>query len=193
MREKYPHALEFLNRFEKQLRARRGLRSLLAEGSTAPYWSMFGVGDYTLARHKVVWKDIATDFAAAVVPSGDPCPLPGHTVMLVACASDDEAHYVCGLLNSIPVRAFVGAYVATHISTHTTKMIHVPRCEMGKPAHAAVAQASRAAHAAVKAGKEPDQGSVDGAAGKVWGLTKKEVGELGEFLDQLLKRDLADE
>jgi hypothetical protein len=199
MRDEYPGALKYLSQFEEHLRKRAAFKRFYTRvdasgdrSDTGPYWSMFNVGDYTLARHKVVWKDQAADFAAAVLPSRKPIPLPNHKVILVACDSESEAHFICGLLNSTPARSFVAAYtVETQISTHTTKMIHVPPFETEKPAHVAVAKASRTAHAAVKAGKEPDQDAVDVAAGKIWGLTRKEVAELRKFLDQLLKRDLA--
>src|SRR5262249_34568973 len=78
MRTPYSGAFDFLSLFETELRARRGLRALLRSG--APWWSMFGVGQYTLAKHKVVWKDQASDFAAAVMPVADPLPLPNHKV-----------------------------------------------------------------------------------------------------------------
>jgi N-6 DNA Methylase len=192
MKKRFPCALDFISRFETQLRARRGLRSLLADGSGAPFWSMFGVGDYTLSEHKVVWKDQAADFAAAVLPGGEPFPLPNHKVMLVATESDAEAHYICAALNSTPARAFVAAYtVETAISTHVLSNIRVPRFDPDRPEHTALEAASRAAHAAVEAGKEPDQAAVDIAAGKLWGLTKTEVSSTRAFLDRLLKRDLS--
>lgn len=190
MRRDYPQALEFLSRFERQLRARRGLRSLLKESSSAPYWSMFGVGGYTLAEHKVVWKDIADDFSAAVVSPSHPCPLPGHSAILVACGTDEEAHFVCALLNSTPARALVAGYVATHISTHTTQMIRVPMFDPNLKIHRALSQASVRAHEAVATRKEPDQRAVDRAAARLWGLKAAEVASLSEFLDKLLKRDL---
>lgn len=195
MKERYPGALEFLSLFEAELRARRGLRAVLQAKDKArggPFWSVMGVGDYTLARHKVVWKDIATDFAAAVVSPQDPPCLPVHTVMQVACESADEAHYLCGMLNSAAARAFVTAYVATHISTHTVQMIHVPLFQPKNRVHRAVAEASKAAHAAVAASEEPDEDAVDRAAAKLWGLTGSELDQMRAFLAQLQKRDLAD-
>src|SRR5262249_9667252 len=141
MRTTYSGAFDFLSLFETELRARRGLRALLRSG--APWWSMFGVGQYTLAKHKVVWKDQASDFAAAVMPVADPLPLPNHKVILVACESDEEAHYLCGVLNSIPVRLFVAAYaVETQISTHTVRYIHTPMFNPADPEHLSLVAAS---------------------------------------------------
>lgn len=193
----FPGALEFLSQFEAELRQRAAYKRYhsRAKGSkraAAPFWSMFDVGSYTLAPYKVVWKDIATDFAAAVMPELDPMPLPAHTVMLLACESDEEAHYVCGLLNSVPARVLISAYVATHISTHTTKVVRIPKFDPGSTDHAAIAAASRVAHTAVAEGEEPDQVVVDKAAGKIWGLSDGEIEEMREFLAKLRKRDLVD-
>lgn len=196
MREHYPGALAFLETFEDELRARAAFKRYFTRRQngrlveTGPYWSMFDVGEYTLSPFKVVWKDIATDFAAAVLDPRDPVVLSAHTVMEVACRSLDEAHYVAGALNSIPARTFVAAYVATHVSTHTVATIHVPMFDSNKADHLAVAGASRSAHAAVATGHEPDQGAVDMAAGRLWGLSASEIEAMRGYLDRLRKRDL---
>ena len=151
---------------------------------------MFNVGEYTLAPHKVVWKDIAADFAAAVPASTEPLPLPTHTAMLIAVGSNDEAHYICGLLNSSPARALIASYVATHISTHTPQIVHVPAFDPSSRAHRELAEASRACHDAVQSGHEPDEERVDAAAAAVWGISADEVAAARAFLDEMLKRDL---
>jgi SAM-dependent methyltransferase len=197
MRDKYPGAYEYLAQFEKQLRARAAYKryhssSRRSSRPDAAYWSMFDVGDYTLAPHKVLWKDIASDFAAAVMPQTEPISLPAHTVILLACQSDEEAHYVCGALNSTPVRTLVAAYVATHISTHTTQVVRLPKFDHADSVHRRIAKASRAAHSAVAEGKQADQGAVDAAAARLWELEDAEVEEMRKFLDELCKRDLAE-
>jgi SAM-dependent methyltransferase len=197
MQSDYPGALAFLAQFEKQLRSRAAYKRYHSRGAEskrgdAAFWSMFDVGSYTLAAYKVIWKDIASDFAAAVVPAGKPIPLPAHTVILLACNSDDEAHYVCGLLNSIPARTLIAAYVATHISTHTTKVVHVPKFDSDDETHRKIVMASQAAHAAVSTGECPDQEAVDLAAARLWDLAPAEVDGMREFLTKLNKRDLVE-
>jgi hypothetical protein len=195
----YPGALEYLQGFEEELRRRAAFRRYFTRRhhgrivETGPYWSMFNVGHYSLSPFKVVWKDIATDFAAAVVEPCDPVLLSAHTVMEVACESVDEAHFVCGALNSTPARTFVAAYVATHISTHTVAMIHVPRFDPADPSHRAIAAASRTAHTAVSKGREPDQRSVDIATAQLWDLSDDQIDAMRTYLDQLQKRDVAQE
>jgi hypothetical protein len=197
MKKRYSGALRYLAQFEELLRKRalyRRYYSRDVDGQTeyfAPHWSMFDVGEYTLAAHKVVWKDQASDFTAAVVGPGVPVALPNHKVILVACDGADEAHYLCAALNSIPVRLFVACYaVETAISTHTVKYIRVPKFDPVTGDHVALAAASRAAHAAVAAGEEPDQDAVDRAAARIWGLTGADVEAMRVFFDELRKRGL---
>lgn len=198
MSDQYGGALDFLADFKQLLRRRSGFRRYYTklEGGRrielAPYWSMFNVGDYTLKPHKVVWKDQASDFSAAVMPPGDPLPLPNHKVMLVACESADEAHYLCGALNSVPVRLFVACYaIETQISTHTVTYIHLPKFDPKSRVHAAVAAASRNAHASVSHGEIPDQKAVDRSAARIWRLRANEVEAMWTYFDELRKRDLA--
>jgi len=198
MESRYPEALRFLSQFEDILTARRGLRTILTPDETtgqlaAPFWSMFGVGPYTLAKHKVVWKDQAADFAAAVLegPDRQSLPLPNHKVMLVECGSSTEALYLCGVLNSTPVRVFVASYaVQTAIATHVVKYIRVPKFDTRSKSHAAVVKVSKDAHKAVAAGRAANQAAVDDAVARLWKLNSKETGAMQFFLDRLLKRDL---
>lgn len=195
MAQDFVGALAFLSEFEEILRSRAAYRRYFARGAGggAPFWSMFNVGTYTLARHKVLWKDQTEDFAAAVVSAvdADRMPLPNHKAIMLECESDEEAHYVCAALNSTPTRAFIAAYaIGTAISTHPLKYVHVPRFDSGNRKHQALVAASRSAHAAASASEPADQAEVDRTAAALWGLKLDEVQKMGDFLAQLLKRDL---
>lgn len=194
MRERYSGALRYLEQFEQPLRNRALYKRYYgnkSRGETPPYWSMFDVGDYTLAEHKVVWKDQASDFTAAVLARDEPLSLPNHKVILVACESADEAHYLCGALNSVPVRLFVACYaIETQISTHTVTYVHVPKFDPKSRSHQALVESSRRAHEAVSRGLPADQRAVDRAAARLWGLRVAEIEAMRVFFDELRKRDL---
>jgi hypothetical protein len=198
MRERYPGALEFLSGFERELRSRAAFRRYFTRRDrsrsvveTGPYWSMFNVGTYTISANKVVWRYISTEFIAAVMPDEDPLPLPNEKLMLVACSRGDEAHYLCAALNSLPVRVFVAGYtVQTQLSTHIVEHINLPPFDPGERVHESLVRASRAAHAAVARGDEPDEDAVDRAAAQLWNLTQGELEAMRRFHDQLRKRDL---
>jgi len=110
--------------------------------------------------------------------------------MLVACESAAEAHYVCAALNSIPARAFIASYVATHVSTHPIALIDIPRFSSSNETHALLAKASVSAHSSTQQGSSVDEEAVDRAAAALWGLSAQDAAALGQFLDKLLKRDL---
>jgi hypothetical protein len=194
MQRDFPGALEYLSSFEIELRARRGIRGLRQASnaeSTIPFWSMFGVGDYTLAEHKVLWRDQAGDFTAAPCVAGDERPLPNHKVMLVACEGAEEMFYLCGLLNSIPARTFVNSYaIPTQIATGVTRLLLIPQFDPNDDAHAAMAGASAAVTEAARAGNVLDERPIDLAACRIWSITVDELDAMREFHGYLLKHDL---
>jgi hypothetical protein len=111
MQQRYPHAFDYLNHFATELRSRaaftryftRRVRGSAVE--TAPFWSMFNVGSYTLSPWKVVWHRMITPLGAVVVGSQQGKPiLPQETHAFIATASADEAYYLAGLLNSLPLQ-----------------------------------------------------------------------------------------
>lgn len=199
MKREFPGALEYLSSFETELRARRGIpgmrrtASASPDASSEPYWSMYGVGVYTLAMHKVLWRDQTDDFTAAVCFGGDVLPLPNHKVMLVACSSAPEMHYLCGLLNSIPARTFVNSYaLPTQIATGVTKFVALPRFDPADPAHSAIVSASaQAAFAASSTGTaDADADAVDVAACRIWDIDASELEAMRDYHSYLLKRDI---
>ena len=101
----------------------------------------------------------------------------------------EEADYVCGTLNSTPARLFVASYaVGTQMSTHIASYIHIPSFDRHQADHRALATASRAAHTAAAAEREPDQDAVDRAAAGLWGISWSEIEAMREFFDRLRKR-----
>ena len=196
MESSYPGALAYLAQFERILRARAAFKRYYTrrEGrsrtETGPYWSMFDVGAYTLATHKVVWRDQAVELTAAVLAAGEPLALPNHKVIFTGSDDAHEAHYLCGLLNSTPFRCFVASYaIETQISTHPMKYVRIPKFDRSAETHQAVAAASRTAHSAVADGREPDERAIDATAAAVWGLSASEIESMRNYLDRLLKRD----
>jgi hypothetical protein len=73
-----------------------------------PFYTLFGLGEYTWADYKVVWCRLGFKPHFAVVstredPDLDEKPVvPGDHCMFVATDSESEAHFLCALLNSAP-------------------------------------------------------------------------------------------
>ncbi len=112
-RRDYPRTFAYLKQFEPLLTARAAYRRYQ---DRQPFYSMYNVGPYTLAAAKVIWRRMDRKIRAAVVESLDDPLLglrpvvPQETCVLIACASGDEAHYLCALLNSSLVHDLVTSH-----------------------------------------------------------------------------------
>ena len=101
MARNYPRTLAYLNQYKKELSARAAYRRYFKKND--PFYTMFDVGEYTLAAYKTVWHRFGNRMKAAVVEGVDRPVIPQETHTLVACKSREEAWYLAGVLNSLPV------------------------------------------------------------------------------------------
>jgi SAM-dependent methyltransferase len=183
MRERWPLTHRYLRKFEHQLRQRALYRKYFEPHD--PFYSMYNVGPQAFAEFKVVWREQAARLTAAVVR---PCAIsrttrpaiPDHKLMLVACSSAEEAHYVCGMLNSSPAAYVVGAYVIeTQTSTHVLQHVRIPRFDAKSALHRRLAELSQAAHEAAGRNEATRvaeiEAEVDEAAAELWGITAREL------------------
>jgi hypothetical protein len=165
-RQSYPRAYAYLKRFEGVLTRRAAYRRYQERQA---FYSMYNVGAYTLWPVKVVWRRMDRQVRAAVLEAIDDPLLgrrpvvPQETCVLVACHSTDEAHYLCGLLNSSLVHFLVAAYsVAGGKGFGAPGMLDflpIGRFNPGDERHLALAALSRQAHrAALGPGIDPAAG-----------------------------------
>jgi hypothetical protein len=189
MQKDYPKAWGYLVQFEKVLRKSGIFRRYFKP--TAPFYSIFNIGDYTFSPYKVVVREIAGSLTAAVIGSkdGKPC-IPDHKLVMVDCAKQVEAHYICGVLNSAPARLLVGSYVIeTQFSTHIFSLLVVPTFDSRNKIHLRLAELSEEAHKAVAKGETEEvrriEEDIDRWAAKLWGLTDEELAEIKRSLEEL--------
>lgn len=190
VQEKYPQTLSYLKEFETKLkqRASSSIRRLMKIG---PFYSMFGVGSYTVKPWKVMWREQSTEFQAARVTPKDDLPvLPDHKLMMVACESLQEANYLTALLNSSPSRLLIQSYViSTSTSTHVLEHVAIPGFKPADKQHKHLAELSEQAHKAVAEGDKDKvvelEAEIDRAAAKLWGITDKELKAIQKALRQM--------
>ncbi len=104
MRERFPLALAYLQRFEEELRGRAAYRRYQA---AATFWSLYNVDAATFAPYKVVWRRMDYELTAALVvpdPDSNRPIVPQETLVFTPVASLEEGDYLAALLNSAPAR-----------------------------------------------------------------------------------------
>jgi len=189
MESKYPKAHSYLAKFEKLLRSRAAFKRYFRPED--PYWSMFNVSNFTFAPWKVVWREQADGFTAAVVGPDKRRPIiPDHKLMTVEVSSEEEAHYLCAALNSSPSRLVVAAYtVQISMDTHILENLQIPRFVMSLAIHKKLAALSLAAHKAVATGQAENvkeiEVEVDKVVVKLWTLSDDELTEIQQSLGEV--------
>jgi hypothetical protein len=149
----YPRTLAYLRPFEPLLTARAAYRRYQ---DRQPFYSMYNVGEYTVAPAKVIWRRMDRKIRAAVLETIDdpllgPRPvIPQETCVLIACGCRDEAHYLCAVLNSAAVHELVAAHSVAGGKGFGTPSIldYVPlkKFNPADPRHTELAALSRRLH-----------------------------------------------
>lgn len=193
LHESYTMTWSYFKRFESALRARKSStdQQLMKSG---PFYSVWGVGSYTFARHKVVWKEICSQIEASVLSfgKGEKAVIPDHKLVLVACSSKDEAHYVCALLNSSVANYLVKSYaVTTQLAPHILTRVPIREFDPSNEPHSKLAELSRRAHKAATKMHSETVGEcdreIDTLAAELWGLSKAEMKDIQLSLKELME------
>ncbi len=196
-----PKAYQYLKHFEPVLRQRKSMpvRRLMESG---PFYSMFAVGDYTFAPHKVVWAGIASDVMASAISSLDgKLVLPEHVHAFVGMKSRSEALYAAAVMNSTPFRAGAIAYSQvggkSFATPHILKHLRLPRYDPKSKAHKQLASLSRQAHDLFRREEREAllkvEAKIDRQAARLWSISNQELAELQAYLADLQSKGLRKE
>jgi type II restriction/modification system DNA methylase subunit YeeA len=200
---------QYLHGYKNELE-NRSIHKLWGKGN--PFYSVYDIGTYTFTPYKVVWKNIAgaisgkAEFSCAVISDiedkflGKKIIIPNVKLMLVPLQYEDEAYYLCGILNSTFVRTIVASYVIeTGISTHILDTIKPPKYDPNNDLHKKIAELSKKAHELAKciyAKKKPEyclgidaqkelrqiEKELDLAVAQLFGLTEKDLDEFVKLM-----------
>lgn len=181
MEARYSLTLQYLKEFEQILRERAAFKRYFKENHA--FYSMFNIGEYTLAHCKVVWQRFGRRLEAAVV-EGFPKPvICQETQCLIACDSSDEAWYLAGLLNSLPVEYAVKSYSMvggkSFASPHLVRFVRLPRFTADKE-QTAIVKAARAAADGLGSMRELNE-----AVAEFYGISSKQLNMMEEALGEL--------
>jgi SAM-dependent methyltransferase len=188
---KYPKCLEYFSIFEYQLRDRSGYKKYL-EPNGEPFYSLYNVGKYTFAPYKVAWKALASGSSASVISSTivgkiHKPVVPDHNVIFVPFQNEDEAHFFCALMNTSITSFIITGYVAMFFSAHVLDNIKIPKFNNQNKTHLELAHLSEKCHKKTAAGIDVSdlEAQIDELAAELWGLTKDELKEIQESLQEM--------
>lgn len=172
VRTDFPGAYEFLSIFRNALEQRREYHRW---GASGPFYEVYRIGPYTFSPIKVVWQH--TGFrgrleAAVIDDRGKQVSIPDQKVILIAVATLEEAHYVCGFLNSRPVGSLLAKYLGLDASTHILDFVGLRAFNGTDPRHLSLSQLSQEAHRSVSLNLSPEaaEHEIDGIVNQLTSL-----------------------
>ena len=197
MKRRWPKTYAYLKQFEGDpekpergtLRGRSGYRQYFKE--TDPFYSMYNVGTYTMAKWKVVWREQSSMFQAAFAGlRSQRAMLPDHKLMMVPCASRQEADFLLGMLNSGPSLLAVHSYViSTSTSTHVLSNVAVPRFKKADSNHTRLAELSNQCHLAKHRNRQDEvatlEAEIDATVSRIWEISDAELEAIQRALSDM--------
>ena len=193
-------------------RIRNGKELYVFQVSNAPFYTMFNIGEQSFAPYKVVWKRMANDLEAVVLtkvktPIGEKDVIPTDTTSLIPFKNEEEAHYVCAILNSSPVRFCVRSYSSAGRgfgAPSIVKHFGILKYEKSNEGHRELSSLSKNAHVlARRYYKQKDlearedlrevEEEIDKVVAELYGITDEELEEVRETLGVLKGDDVEGE
>jgi len=191
----FPETYSHLKGFEDVLRERAAFKKYM-KPRRAPFYSMYDVGEYTYAPYKVVWNQMGSKLSACVVGKvndrflGDKLVLPEHVLGFVSTANEDEAHYICAILNSSIVDLILRSIAGGTKSFGTPKIIEdsikIPEYDVNNEVHVQLATLSKKAHQLASESNTYElskvEEEIDRTVSELYGITDEELMDIKNAL-----------
>lgn len=153
IKEKWPRTYGYLLGFKDDLLS-RALYHKYHEEAGNPFYSQFNISEETFSRYKVVWKAMSNDIVAAVIsqiktPLGFKTIIPLHTTAIIPTGNEAEAHYLCAIINSSPVREFIKSFSSAGRGFGTPSVmehISIPKFDPKNTVHQKLSELSKKLH-----------------------------------------------
>ncbi len=153
MRTNWPRSYEYLTRFRAILEQASLYRHFHKKVGN-PFYGQRNINERTFIPIKVVWRMTGNDLIAAVVsqvrtPYGYKCLIPLKTAVFIATSSLSEAHYLCAIINSNPVRDFIKSFSSAGRGFGTPSMMEhvgIPQFDSKNQLHQNLAEISQKCH-----------------------------------------------
>jgi hypothetical protein len=153
MKRKWPQTYSYLLRFRGEL-LNRAMYKKYHEKVKHPFYSQYNIAGYSFAPYRVIWKHMSDDITAAVISQhktelGYKQLVSTHTTSLIATNNELEAHYLCAIVNSNPVRDFIKSYSSAGRGFGTPSVMEhvgIAKFDLKNKLHMRLAQISVSCH-----------------------------------------------
>jgi hypothetical protein len=153
---------------------------IIARQPTAPFYSMYNISWRSLSKYRVVWKRMASKMVACVLsrvalPYGRKDVISTDTTSFFALDNKMEAHYLCAILNSTIVDAYIKSFSAPGRgfgAPSVMETLGIPLFDEKDPSHGKLAQLSIRAHKRVAADKDISiiEEEIEDLVRKLWNI-----------------------
>jgi len=163
MKANYPRTFSYFTHFHDILLNIRA-KSTKNIRMKKTFYAMFGVYDKTFYNYKVAWKRMSNDIFGAVVtvyktPFGYKNIIPLDTTSFFPTNNESEAHYLCAIINSKPVREFIKSFSSAGRGFGTPSVMEhvgIPKFDPNNTLHINLCEISKACHQLKLEGKEKE-------------------------------------
>lgn len=153
MIENVPLTYAYLKQF-KNILLSRGSRVVRELAKNTEFYAMYGIGKYTFAKYRVAWKRMASKMNAVVLSSlktdfGMKKIVSTDTTSFFAVNDRDEAHYLCGILNSDIINDFIKSFSSAGRGFGAPSVMNnlaIPKFNADTKIHKRLAELSEEAH-----------------------------------------------
>lgn len=180
LKVKYKKTYDWLFYFKDLLLETRIRSGKFFDKDQFPWYRLDNVGDYTYMPYKVLWREQSKEMTAAVVSSvndkylGSKLVLSDSKVLYVSFETEEEAHYLCGILNSRVIGEIIEAYtIDIQKGVDIVKNINIPEFDKSNKDHIKMSNLSIEAHNSYTS---KDEKKLDKTEQKIEKLTPKIFG-----------------
>ncbi len=152
LRTKQPLTYKYLHGFKEDL---LGRSSKWFKTKGIPFYSFFGLGDYSFAPYKIVWCCMSYQPNFSVVSKvsdkfiGEKEVMPDNTIGYFSVENEQEAHYICAILNSATAKKYFESRSSKSkwgLSINMVDSVPIPKFDKNNKNHKRLAELSENAH-----------------------------------------------
>jgi methylase of polypeptide subunit release factors len=193
VKEHFPKTYAYLKQFEDVLLHRAAYIKFM-KSRNVPFYTMYNVGVYTYAPYKVVWNRMGSRIAACVISTiydpylGEKIVLPENVLAFIPTDTEDEAHYICSIMNSsmtdMILRAIAGGTKSFGTPRIVKDTIRIPSYEEDNELHKTLSALSRKAHKIAQENNDTRdvEGEIDKLVAVLYNMSEEELCTVKETL-----------